>query len=68
MENNNSLKANINSRLCKGCGICVLFCPKKIIEVKQDKAFINNIDDCIGCRQCEYHCPDFAIVVGDNNG
>ena len=62
------LKANINSKLCKGCGICVLFCPKKIIEIVDDKASITNIDDCIGCRQCEYHCPDFAIMVGEDNG
>ncbi|MEE9567216.1 MAG: 4Fe-4S binding protein [Desulfobacteria bacterium] len=20
-------------------------------------------DDCIGCRFCEIHCPDFAITI-----
>lgn len=68
MENNKNLKASINNKLCKGCGICVLFCPKNIIEIKEDIAFINNQDDCIACRQCEYHCPDFAIVVKEING
>ena len=62
-------KAIINEKLCKGCGICIIFCPKKIIELSNlDKATITNVDECVGCRQCEYHCPDFAIVVEEING
>ncbi len=26
------------------------------------------IDDCIGCRLCEYVCPDFAIFVVRGGG
>lgn len=62
------LVAFVNERLCKGCGICVIFCPKKIIELSDDKACVNNLNECIGCRQCEYHCPDFAITVGEIDG
>ncbi|MDH3348241.1 MAG: 4Fe-4S binding protein [Desulfobulbaceae bacterium] len=49
---------------CKSCGICIAFCPKKIIiGDKVGKPRINDSDSCIGCRFCEIHCPDFAITV-----
>jgi 2-oxoglutarate ferredoxin oxidoreductase subunit delta len=28
------------------------------------KATVVNPAMCTGCRRCEYHCPDFAIHVG----
>ena len=49
---------------CKSCGICVEFCPKKIIKSdKTGEPEIFDTDSCIGCRFCEIHCPDFAITV-----
>jgi 2-oxoglutarate ferredoxin oxidoreductase subunit delta len=55
---------------CKGCGICVHFCPNGVLKMsgeftpkgyhppqkKTDKA-------CKGCRTCEQMCPDLAIYV-----
>lgn len=62
-------KVSINQSLCKGCGICVAICPKQILFVNdEEKACVKDIDNCIGCRQCEYHCPDFAILMGEYNG
>ena len=49
---------------CKKCGICSSFCPKNVIE--QDEyggPVFERPEDCIGCRFCELHCPDFAITV-----
>jgi 2-oxoglutarate ferredoxin oxidoreductase subunit delta len=49
---------------CKMCGICSAFCPKGVIG--QDEIgmpVIERPDDCIGCRFCELHCPDFAITI-----
>ncbi len=48
---------------CKGCGICVEFCPKKVLEMKDYKAHVARLDDCIACNLCDYRCPDFAIEV-----
>jgi 2-oxoglutarate ferredoxin oxidoreductase subunit delta len=50
---------------CKGCGICVAFCPKGALA--QDEAghlYVKDADLCIGCGWCEIRCPDFAITVG----
>lgn len=49
---------------CKGCGICVAFCPKKVLDMKDGKVFISNLEACIQCGQCELRCPDYAIYLG----
>lgn len=51
---------------CKGCGICISVCPKKVLEAAPDgKAIVARPEDCIKCETCEIMCPDFAIrVVG----
>jgi len=54
----------IISAWCKACGICSEFCPKKVIGLNDMGApVIERPDECIGCRFCELHCPDFAITV-----
>lgn len=58
------MSLNILANRCKGCGICVEFCPKKVLIVnKYEKVEVANADACIQCRQCEMRCPDFAIFV-----
>nr|MBF0222032.1 4Fe-4S binding protein [Desulfobulbaceae bacterium] len=53
---------------CKGCGICIAFCPKNVFEPGVNgKPVIVNPDSCIGCNFCEQHCPDFAISIEDRS-
>ncbi|MBU4258188.1 MAG: ferredoxin family protein [Desulfobacteraceae bacterium] len=54
----------INRDWCKGCSICVYFCPNKVLELDDgDKAFAKRPEDCICCKLCEFRCPDLAIEV-----
>ncbi len=54
----------VEKEMCKGCGICVAFCPKNVLEIKNNKVAIKNLDACIQCGQCELRCPDYAIYLG----
>ncbi len=54
----------INREWCKGCGICVHFCPKNVLELdEEEKVFADQKENCICCRLCEFRCPDLAIEV-----
>ena len=49
---------------CKGCAICVSFCPAKVLALNESgKAEAVASEECINCGFCESHCPDFAILV-----
>ena len=60
----------INQKFCKGCGICIEFCPKEVLALSdKGKVYEAQPDACINCGQCELRCPDFAIqVIKDSEG
>ena len=61
----------IDENVCKGCDLCVVTCPKKIIKLDGSKvnakgynpACITEMDKCIACAMCATICPDSAITV-----
>lgn len=54
----------INEKWCKGCGLCIAFCPKGVLVMGERlKAQVKYPEKCIGCRRCENLCPDLAIIV-----
>lgn len=66
-------KVMVSEGLCKGCGICVEFCPKKVLRVSSKltpRGFYppERVEDkdCSGCKLCEMTCPDLAIWVVDD--
>jgi 2-oxoglutarate ferredoxin oxidoreductase subunit delta len=63
MENNKKLV--INPKWCKGCGICVAFCPKNALELVHEKVQLARPDACVLCGLCELRCPDYAIYVDE---
>ncbi len=69
-------RANVHvlSERCKGCGLCLEYCPSKVLAWSKDYNFkgyrypvIEETEEvfCISCRFCEEVCPDFAIYVTD---
>ncbi|HEY4715870.1 MAG TPA: 4Fe-4S binding protein [bacterium] len=56
-------KITIYDRRCKGCEICVKFCPTQTLAMDSFVAVVANIDACNKCMRCELLCPDYAITV-----
>jgi 2-oxoglutarate ferredoxin oxidoreductase subunit delta len=60
----------IDRELCKGCQICISFCPKDVIS-PSDRLNASgylpvSFDDsgaCTGCAICAVVCPEVAIEV-----
>jgi 2-oxoglutarate ferredoxin oxidoreductase subunit delta len=58
------VRIRINREMCKGCGICIAFCPKAVFELNQDeKAVAAHVEKCNACGLCELLCPDMAVEV-----
>ena len=64
-------KVTFAENVCKGCGLCVTACPKKIVTMATDRinakgfhpATVIEMDKCIGCAFCATMCPDVVIEV-----
>lgn len=57
-------RVDIETGWCKGCGICMAFCPVNVLRLSgTGKAEAANPDQCTGCGLCERLCPDLAITV-----
>lgn len=65
------MKVTINEERCKGCGLCVNVCPKKVLVIAKDRlnakgyhpAAADDQTNCISCAMCAMMCPDVAIKV-----
>lgn len=64
-------KVTIRDDQCKGCGLCVSVCPKKILKISDHRlnakgfrpAEVIDIQKCIACAFCATICPDVVIEV-----
>lgn len=65
-----AFKVTVNKTYCKGCGLCIEVCPRKLLSLTNDYnqqgqplAQLDRDGICIGCRQCALICPDAAIEI-----
>ncbi len=64
-------KVTVREEICKGCELCVLVCPKKIMAIDTQRfnakgynpARCTDNETCIACGMCAIVCPDSAIKV-----
>ncbi len=61
----------VDERFCKGCELCVHFCPQQALGLAQDRltpkgyhpARLIDPERCTGCEVCAVVCPEGAITV-----
>ena len=64
------IQIHIDDSLCKGCALCVYYCPRDVLAMSpranpKGYARVEIYDEaaCVGCRLCEIACPDLAIYI-----
>ena len=65
------VKLTIDENRCKGCGLCVRACPKKLHELSIHKlhekgyhpAMMTDPEACVACASCARTCPDAVITI-----
>ncbi len=61
----------IDTDRCKGCMLCMVACPKQVIQLAERKVNVHGYpyvsavrpDECTGCASCGIVCPDGCITV-----
>jgi len=46
-------RIEIDERLCKGCSICVDFCPTDVLKMDGNLVVVKDLDACNGCQLCD---------------
>jgi ferredoxin len=57
-----TLRAQINTDICIGCGICAKVCPTLAVTLREHKAAVDS-KRCLACANCHQRCPVEAISL-----
>lgn len=70
MVENTSHSLRVNQEYCKGCGLCVGTCPKRVLGMAEGlntlgyhPVEIVNPEECTACGICYLMCPDLVFQV-----
>jgi len=73
-EKKRKCSIRIDEEYCKGCGICVRFCPKHIIKISDQvnsrgyyMPEVTDPEECTLCMNCDLFCPDFAVIITEED-
>ncbi len=63
-------KVHVEVNRCKGCGLCVEFCPRHCLELAAELNAIgyhparnHDAEKCTSCALCADMCPEGAITI-----
>ncbi len=60
-------RVEVEHLTCIGCGACVLWCPKNVLELKEVNgrkvAVPVRVTECVGCYSCVKVCPTGSVRV-----
>jgi 2-oxoglutarate ferredoxin oxidoreductase subunit delta len=64
-------RVTVDEDRCKGCGLCVHVCPRKIMQLSKTKlnakgyppTEVIDMDQCTACASCARICPDSVLTV-----
>lgn len=75
-RNTGQVQISLDRELCKGCGLCVTFCPEGILVMGDQfnshgypVVEVTDAGACRGCLFCTLVCPDvvFTLTRGEDD-
>jgi len=53
----------IDKRKCQGCGLCALYCPLDVLEMRDGISNVRYPKECWHCGACRQDCAQGAVTI-----